>query len=63
MNHTCKFEDDNGTICNAEVSSKQWKQDGICNRCADLLWNNYVLPISNDKEPIPIQLGPPNIKE
>ena len=50
----CKIEDDTGQVCNQPVKLKQWKRDGMCSRCAELLWANHVQPMMQCKEAIPI---------
>ena len=35
----CKYENDDGTICNKHMTLKEFEQDGICSVCADKLWD------------------------
>jgi len=44
MDMMCKVEDDVGHLCSNRMSKKEKKQDGMCSRCAELLWNNYAQP-------------------
>lgn len=54
MKFICKMEDDNGVICNNEIDKYQYEQDGMCSRCADLFWTDFVLPIWKNGEVKPI---------
>ena len=40
----CKVEDDEGHVCTNKMTKKEKAQDGMCSRCAELLWANYVRP-------------------
>lgn len=42
----CTVEDDKGAVCNNEYSEDQHKQDGMCPRCAELIWDNFAKPIA-----------------
>jgi hypothetical protein len=54
---TCRFIDDNGTVCKEQYSESQHKQDGMCLRCAELLWNNFIDRLNRNLKPIPMILG------
>ncbi len=52
--YICTFQDDTGTICKREYGIHQHIQDGMCNRCAELLWPWYQWFSTPDtKEPAP----------
>lgn len=36
----CEAEDDNGNSCGRNMSRYQFDQDGMCSRCADLIWHS-----------------------
>ena len=50
----CEAQDDNGQKCNRPMSKREFDQDGMCSRCADLIWSNYAQPLMNNKETTPI---------
>lgn len=50
----CKATDDDGKVCNNPMSEKESKQDGMCTRCAELIWSNFAQPLCMGKEPKPI---------
>jgi hypothetical protein len=54
MKHRCETQDDKGQVCGKKVPKKQWKQDGMCSRCAELLWSNFYEPLGVGKETKPI---------
>ena len=54
MKHICDTEDDNGVVCNNPMTQKQFDQDGMCSRCADLLWENFYKPLGMGKPTKPI---------
>lgn len=37
----CPAEDDEGTRCTNTLSDEEKEQDGMCSRCADLIWRWY----------------------
>ena len=47
----CPASDDNGTKCTNLVSDRQWKQDGMCARCADGIWGAFAGPIVRGEKP------------
>lgn len=50
---TCTMQDDNYDVCNKSMTLTEYKQDGMCSECADLLWNsisNNVKFIRNKNE-------------
>ena len=40
----CKCQDDNGNTCGRKMTREEHEQDGICNVCADSLWNLHIIP-------------------
>lgn len=38
----CPAEDDNGVRCTNQMTDKEIKQDGMCARCADEIWNSLT---------------------
>jgi len=44
----CKVEDDVGHKCSNTMSKRQYAQDGMCERCAELLWGSYAKPLITD---------------
>lgn len=36
----CPAEDDNGEKCTHLMTRKEQRQDGMCSRCADGIWNS-----------------------
>ncbi len=38
MPHICKCQDSNGTVCGAFMSNEQFMQDGMCDDCACMIW-------------------------
>lgn len=50
----CTFEDDNGKVCGKPLSKEQEAQDGMCSRCAELLWANFAQPLVTNKPTKPI---------
>ena len=51
----CTATDDNGVVCNRPMSKREIRDDGMCSRCADLIWNNFFVPLSNNQELKPIE--------
>ena len=45
----CQCQDDNGNICGREMTKEEYEQDGMCNICADALWELYALPVLRGK--------------
>lgn len=37
---TCKMQDDEYDVCNKSMTRTEYKQDGMCSSCADLLWDS-----------------------
>ena len=50
----CPCEDDNGVVCNKPMSKEEQEQDGMCIRCAELLWANFAQPLASNKPTKPI---------
>lgn len=40
--HRCPCEDSNGDVCNKVMTNREWKQDGMCQRCADNVWHEMT---------------------
>jgi len=38
----CPAEDDNGTKCQVEMTDEEVEQDGMCYRCADMIWDSVT---------------------
>ena len=53
----CPAEDDNGVICGKPMSHREYKQDGMCSRCADLIWGNFAEALLNNREPTRIDFN------
>lgn len=54
MDTVCPATDDNGKVCGRKMSKREVKQDGMCGRCADLIWTNFVQPMWNGRSDKPI---------
>ena len=50
----CKTQDDNGVVCNRSMSKHENEQDGMCSRCAELIWANFAQPLITNKPTSPI---------
>jgi hypothetical protein len=50
----CTATDDLDKECTNTMSKKQHTQDGMCSRCADLIWSNFIQPINNNRPIKPI---------
>jgi hypothetical protein len=50
----CTATDDNGVVCNRPMSKREIRDDGMCSRCAELIWNNFSKPLWNNQETIPV---------
>lgn len=42
MGNTCKCQDSGGVVCGKEMTHKEVEQDGMCQTCADHVWNEMV---------------------
>ena len=37
--HKCKCQDSAGNVCNKIMSSREYREDGMCSTCADNVWH------------------------
>jgi hypothetical protein len=44
MKYRCTFVDDEGKTCGRLYNRAQHKQDGMCGKCADTLWEFLMEP-------------------
>jgi len=38
----CECQDSAGHVCGKEMSKKEYRQDGMCQNCADNVWNEMT---------------------
>lgn len=51
VEYRCNVADDNDEICGVPISKHQWDQDGMCQTCADAIWNFFFGSLDDDEPP------------